>query len=328
MVRIAVVGCGGIGQAHLRAYTALPGVEIVACVDQDLEKAAAAAKAFGGLAVDSVKQIPAETNGVSVVTPPHLHFGLVRDLLRRRFHVFCEKPLTMDVGECQVLEAAAREVGCTLLVGFKMRFEPVFAKAREFIPEIGPLHSVSSVKQQPYTPHPGLNWIPAVGAMYELSVHEFDLIHWLTATRPVEVLHARLEHRFNWSREDAFALTVRYANGMIGQLQGMYATDSTFKYRDLTLTFMGEKGYIRIERPDRIVIHTDDVRVETADPGTVNAFEAELAHFCQVIRGDASTTMGASAGVLATALIEAGNAADDGQRPVRIGCDGSLGVAD
>ena len=328
MVRIAVVGCGGIGQAHLRAYSALPGVDIVACVDKDLEKASATAEAFGGLGVGSIEEIPGEVDGVSVVTPPHLHFRLVRDLLRRGFHLFCEKPLTMNVGECQELEKQAQQIERHLLVGFKMRFEPVFAKAREVLPEIGPLHSVASVKQQPYTPHPGLNWIPAVGAMYELSIHEFDLIHWLTETVPVEVLHARLEHRFNWSREDAFALTVRYANGMVGQLQGMYAAESTFKYRDVAITFMGEKGYVRIERPDRVVVHTDDIRVESADPEAVNAFQEELGHFCRVIRGEEETSMGATAGVMATALVEAANMADDTGRSVRIGGDGTLGVAD
>jgi len=318
MVNVAIVGCGGIGSAHLRAYSELPDVRVTACVDRDRQKAEAAAEPCGAIALSAVSELPDSVQGVSVVTPPDTHYAIVRQLLESGFNVFAEKPLTIQTAQAQELVDLSHAHGLALMVGFKMRHEPVFAEAKPLLAEIGRLRAVSSVKQQPYAPHPGHNWIPDVGAMYELSVHEFDLIHWLTDLEPREVLAAELIYRRSWPREDAFLLTVRYSSDVIGQLQGMYADDAKFLYRDLTLTFLGERGYLRIERPDRIVLHTDEFRTLSVDRTKVNAFAAELQHFCHVISGKEPNTMDGRYGLLTTALVEAANQAHRTKAPVRL----------
>lgn len=322
MVNVALVGCGGIGLAHLRAYAQLPCAKLVACVDRDLEKARAAAQMCGATALSDIADLPTSVQGVSLVTPPYTHYALVKELLNAGFHVFAEKPLTMDTDEAHELVDLSQQRALNLMVGFKMRFEPVFAEAKPLLAEIGELRSVSAVKQQPYHPHPGHNWIPDVGAMYELSVHEFDLIHWLTQLPPREVLSAQLLHRRGWPREDAFFLTVQYGSDVVGQLQGMYADDSKFLYRDLTLTFLGERGYLRIERPDRIVVHTDEYRTVAVDKSKANAFAEELGHFCRVINGEEPNTMDGRYGLWTTALVEAANRAFEQNAPATVPIDG------
>jgi len=304
MLKVAVVGCGGIGMTHARTLNEMEGVSIEACVDLDIDRAAKTAELCNGKALDSIDKIPKDIDGVTVATQPMAHYKITKSLLKKGFNVFCEKPLTMETETCKELEALAEKNNCILMVGFKMRYEPVFKKAKELLPQIGKLISLSSVKQQPYSAKPENNWFPKVGAMFELSVHDFDLIHWIADIKPEKVLYSKLSHRFGWEKEDAFYLTVQYTDGVIGQLQGMYALENSFMFRDFSATFLGEKGYLRIERPDRVILHTDDYSVHEVAPGEVNAFAEELKHFCNVIQGKEENTLTAESGINATFIAD------------------------
>lgn len=304
MLKIAVVGCGGIGLTHIRTLKEFEDVNVSHCVDLDMERARKGAELCDAIPLISIDEIPNDLEGVSIATQPVAHYKIAKDLLERGFNVFCEKPLTMGTETCRELDGLAKKNNCILMVGFKMRYEPVFKKAKELLPQIGKLFSVSSVKQQPYIARPENNWFPKVGAMFELSVHDFDLIHWIAGIRPEEVLYSKLSHRFGWEKEDGFNVTVRYSDGVTGMLQGMYALENKFMYRDFCATFMGEKGYLRIERPDRVVLHADEYTVHEVDPKGANAFAEELKHFCNVIQGEEENALTAEAGMDATFIAE------------------------
>lgn len=182
MFKVGVVGCGGIGMTHARTWNSLEGVQVSAVVDTNLEKAKAAAEACKCPCFSSVDELPEDLDAVSVVTPPASHFAIAKRLLERGFHVFCEKPLTMDVAEGELLEALAKRQKKELGVGFKMRFEPIFVEAKKHLPEIGTLRSIVTTKQQAFNPRPEGAWVKKVGAMYELSIHDFDLISFITVS--------------------------------------------------------------------------------------------------------------------------------------------------
>lgn len=306
MIPVSIIGCGGIGQAHVNAYKQISGVQIVACVDSDLGKAQRTASSYGAKACADINSVLSDVTAVSVTTPPMNHYEIAKFFLQRGIHVFCEKPLAMRVDHAQELVNIAREQKRVLMVGFKMRFEPIFIRAKERLPMIGELIAVSATKLQPFAGRP-CDWRPQVGAMYELSVHDFDLIHWITGRKPERVSAQYLGHRMGWPREDSFSITVGYSGGVVGQLSGVYAQQASFFYRDLTLTFLGEKGYLRIERPDRIVLHLDKFTVEDVPADGGNAFAAELTHFRNVINGTENNLLDGQFGLWATQIVEGAN---------------------
>lgn len=304
MFKVGIVGCGGIGMTHARVWNSLEGAQVSAVVDLNPEKAVAASEVCKCPYYSNVDELPQGLDAVSVVTPPAAHFAVTKRLLERGFHVFCEKPLTMDVAEGELLDTLAKQQKKELAVGFKMRFEPIFIEAKKYLPEIGTLRSVVSTKQQPFNPRPEGAWVKKVGAMYELSIHDFDLISFITGIYPEKVIGAKLRHSRGWEKEDSFAAVVEYQQGVTATLQGMYCEKCTFCYRDLTLTFLGENGYMRVERPDRIILHTSEFRVVEVPPAEVNAFALELEHFRQAVLGKAENTLRASDAVRMTWLIE------------------------
>ena len=307
MLNVGIIGCGGIGLAHARAYAKLNNVKLVAMIDFNLELAQKAADQFGAKAFRSIDECDIKLDLVSVVTPPSTHFKIVMDLMGRGIPVFCEKPITMNIEEAKLMVKKSEETGIPVGVGFKMRNEVVFAKAKELIGEVGKILSVSVVKNQPMSPNPSRAWIKETGCMYELSVHDYDLIHYIMDAYPVNV-EAKLGYRHGWNREDQAYLTVEYDNGAIGQLMSAYTTTASWTYQDIAITFVGENGYMRVERPNRIVLATDTQRVINVEPlDGEEPFRIELEGFVNSLIEKTEFRPNVHDGAVTTILVESAN---------------------
>ncbi len=122
-----LVGCGGMGRRHLRAYAALRGVgldrfEVVAVCDPRRDAAQQAAD----LAEELLGTRPAifsdhqdlvgsgEVAVLDVVTEPSVHHVIVPAALNTGLHVICEKPLGLTVRACRQMVAAAEASGSLL----------------------------------------------------------------------------------------------------------------------------------------------------------------------------------------------------------------------
>jgi predicted dehydrogenase len=122
-----LVGCGGMGRRHLRAYAALRGVgldrfEVAAVCDPRPEAAQEAAD----LAEELLGTRPAiysdyealigsgEVAALDVVTEPSAHHVIVPPALSAGVHVICEKPLGLTVRACRQMVAAAEASGSLL----------------------------------------------------------------------------------------------------------------------------------------------------------------------------------------------------------------------
>lgn len=307
MLNVGIIGCGGIGMTHARAYAKLENVKLAAMIDFNYALAQKAAEQFAAKAFRSIDECDVKLDLVSVVTPPSAHFKVVMDLLERGIPVFCEKPITMNIEEARQMAAKSEETGIPVGVGFKMRNEAVFAKAKELIGEVGKILAVSVVKNQPQSPNPAKAWVKDTGCMYELSVHDYDLVHYIMGAYPVSV-EARLGYRHGWNREDQAYLTVEYDNGAIGQLMSAYTTTASWTYQDIAITFVGENGYMRVERPNRIVLATDTQRVIDVEPlDGEEPFRIELAGFVDSLIRKTQFRPDVHDGAITTILVESAN---------------------
>ncbi|NCO38969.1 MAG: hypothetical protein COZ06_02850 [Armatimonadetes bacterium CG_4_10_14_3_um_filter_66_18] len=281
MLHTAVIGVGPIGTTHLRALLEIEAVRVDCVVDANLDLAETKGREFGVQPFAALEDLPDELDFVTIATPPAAHCALVHAALARGFHVFCEKPLTLTLAETTELDAMACDADLHLGVGFKMRYEPWFTKAREVTGEIGDIRQVVTTKVQAFN---GTPWIPATGAMQELSSHDFDLIHWIAGTRPMRMVNAHLSYQRGWEAEDGFALLVEYDNGMLGSLNGCYNDRLRWNGRDSTMRFIGSNGYLSIDRGERVVLHTDETQVFPFETGP-NTFRLELEAFARAVAG-------------------------------------------
>jgi predicted dehydrogenase len=135
-VRVAVIGSGGIGGTHLKAYADWPDLcEIVGIADVNFAAAEERAAAFGGRAFADYEQMLDEVrpDAVSVCTPPNLHLPVVQALAARNLAVLCEKPPARTLAETEAIVAAMAESKGILQFAFCHRFHCSVVQAQELI---------------------------------------------------------------------------------------------------------------------------------------------------------------------------------------------------
>lgn len=132
MIRVGLVGCGRMGEIHLRIVRDLKGVKIVGVADPNVTRAKALASGDKIDAVtdglESLLEL-AQPDTLHIVTPPATHASLTCMALRAGCHVFVEKPMALTAKEADVVVAAV-EPGRILTVGHNHLFDPVIREAR------------------------------------------------------------------------------------------------------------------------------------------------------------------------------------------------------
>lgn len=146
-VRVAVIGAGGIGATHLRAYAAWPErCELVGLADVDGNAAAAKAAAY---AIPAFTHVPTmldelRPDAVSICTPPKFHLPIAQEVARRGIACLCEKPPARTVAETEAMIVAFQEHGAPLQFAFCHRFHEPIRQVRALI-EAGTLGTVVQI---------------------------------------------------------------------------------------------------------------------------------------------------------------------------------------
>ncbi|HET7559070.1 MAG TPA: Gfo/Idh/MocA family oxidoreductase [Limnochordia bacterium] len=127
MLRIGLVGMGPKGHHYATALAAIEKYNKTACLaavaELDPARRAQAQQHYGCAVYSSHEAMLADAklDLVAVVTSSHLHARPALDALNAGCHVLCEKPLSMDPGECRAMIAAAQANRRKLWTGFEYR---------------------------------------------------------------------------------------------------------------------------------------------------------------------------------------------------------------
>jgi predicted dehydrogenase len=135
-LRVALVGCGQIADAHLECLGRIEGARIVAVCDRHVDLARQAAARFDvPHAFDSLGSMLSQTSPhvVHVTAPPHAHFALASQCLDAGAHVYVEKPFTSGLPEARALVAQAEALGLTVCLGEDQLFDPAWLQCRAMI---------------------------------------------------------------------------------------------------------------------------------------------------------------------------------------------------
>ncbi|MBI2191139.1 MAG: Gfo/Idh/MocA family oxidoreductase [Planctomycetes bacterium] len=146
-VQIAIVGCGGMGNRHLRGIQALErsglgNVELAGLVDPvraHAELAAAEAETHFGrrppiaASLEELHRLTPGVQAVDITTEPWLHHPLACEAFERGYHVMVEKPMGITVRACRLMVRAAERSGLILSVAENYRRDPLNRLARHLI---------------------------------------------------------------------------------------------------------------------------------------------------------------------------------------------------
>lgn len=294
-LRLGLVGCGNFGESHLQAFLALPAVEITAVFDTDRERAQRIAGAFGIARVcGSLEEICAlpDLAAIDVVTPEHLHLEPVRLALANGKHVFVEKPLATDLGECGQMIEAARLAERILMVGQILRFETKYAILKDEV-AAGRLGAPVSMHARRNRPKSLLPLYGRTHPALENSIHDIDLMLWYTG-RPVERVRGYSRRATGRQHPETFWGVIEFAGGAIGVVETIWLLPEAGVMLDDAFQFIGTAGMANLQlHPGALAIlredgyHVPDVSYDPRVGGMARgALRDELAYFCECVADD------------------------------------------
>ncbi|WP_210241947.1 inositol 2-dehydrogenase [Mesorhizobium sp. B2-4-12] len=190
MLRIAVLGCGRIGQMHAANVARHPRSKLAAVFDVNSEAAEKVAAAQGVKAAASAEEIFASdtVDAVLIATATPTHADYIEMAVAAGKAVLCEKPIDLSLAR---VEACAANIGDTKIpiqLGFNRRYDPGHSAARTAMlaGDIGELHQVIITSRDPALPPRA--YLEAAGGLFrDMTIHDFDLARFMLGEEPTEV---------------------------------------------------------------------------------------------------------------------------------------------
>lgn len=192
-LKIGIIGVGRLGYEHAcNLASRVPGSELVAICDGNLERAKQVAEELGVKAVYSdPKALCAdpEVEAVAIITNTASHVEMIKIAMDAGKHVFCEKPLADTVEKCKEAEQiVAAHPELVFMLGFMRRYDHSYRVAKQKMErgDIGDVILVRCYSQDPIAIIEGtLDYAPRSGGQFiDMSIHDIDLIRWLTGSEP------------------------------------------------------------------------------------------------------------------------------------------------
>jgi predicted dehydrogenase len=189
-IGIAIIGTGFGQKIHIPGFQNHHRTEVVAVYHRDLAKAKTIAKTHNiphaSASLAEILNIP-EVQGVSISTPPFLHYEMAKQVLEAKKHLLLEKPITLTYQEAEELYHLANQNQVIVTTDFEFRFVPAWQLLAEYLQQdyVGKkrLIKIDWIVTSRANPEREWNWYSSKnmggGALGSIASHSFDYINWL-----------------------------------------------------------------------------------------------------------------------------------------------------
>ena len=189
MFNIALLGAGRIGQVHAANIASHGATTLWSVVDPNQEFATRLATQYQARQQSLIEAMTdPNVHAVLIASATDTHADLIETFARAGKHVFCEKPVDLDIDRARQVVAIANDAGIKLMLGFNRRFDPNFAAARRAIDQgrIGAVEMVTITSRDPGAPDIGYA-ARSGGIFRDMTIHDLDMARFLLGEEPVAV---------------------------------------------------------------------------------------------------------------------------------------------
>ncbi len=199
-----------MGKHHVRIYSELPEVELVAVVDANADRAKEMADQYGGLATTSIADIVDKVDIASIAVPTVAHLETAAPFIKAGKPVLIEKPLAESVQMGRAIVELAEKHNTLVQVGHTERFNPVVRAMQrmDVKPKFIETHRIS-----PFTFRSA-----DIGVVMDMMIHDIDIVLSLTG-QPVISVDAVGVNVLS-SHEDIANARLGFADGCVANLTG------------------------------------------------------------------------------------------------------------
>jgi len=310
-----LIGCGDIAQRRVApALRDLPNCELVAVTRSRSNLAESFANQFGAKKWYTTWQdllADRDIDAVYIATPVHLHAAQTISAAEAGKHVLCEKPMAMNVKECNEMIAACRTNNVKLGVAYYRHFYPVVERIKTVINsgEIGKPVLVQICAFEWFDPEPNhpRYWLlkkelAGGGPMMDFGCHRVELL--VNVFGPVKHVTSIVSNVvFDREVEDTAVALIQFESGPCAVLSVTHAVSEP---RD-TLNVVGTHGSITIPVLNlggmRIKSRTGE-RAESHPPAT-NVHQPLIEDFVDAVLGGRELRVSGEIGRVVAGIEEA-----------------------
>jgi UDP-N-acetylglucosamine 3-dehydrogenase len=306
MVRVGLVGAGGIGRVHASCYARVPQSKLVAIADINrLAAEKVAQEHTGGEARihDSLFALlnNDEVDAVDICLPTYLHEWAVCAAAAAGKHILVEKPVSLLPEQAARMVAAVESAGAHAMVAQVIRFWSQYCIIKERL-EAGTLGRPLSANAARLgrAPSTGRKWfsdpILSGGALLDLHIHDLDWLYYLFGLPKTVYAVGHRSQRGGWDHvlstldygdmkatvEASFFMPDSFPFGMIFRLLG---TDGFAEYR-----YAGSQGDPRLTSMGMFAVYPNGGQPEFPEAPSSDPYLTEVRYFIECLdRGEAPT---------------------------------------
>jgi predicted dehydrogenase len=269
--RMALVGGGHgafIGRVHATAAVMDNRAELVAgCLSSNPDRAKASApdydirpeRAYTTITelVQKEKALPADkrVDFVSVATPNHTHYEIAKAAVEAGFNVMCDKPMTFDLAQAEMLAESVDQSGVVFAVTHNYTGYPLVRQAREMIlgGELGEINAIrsnyiqgwlrtrlekDSQKQASWRTDPTKSG--AAGCFGDIATHAYNLARYMAGLLPAEISCHLKTFEPGRQLDDYGTAVIRFQNGALGSVTASQISHG--RENDIFIEIDGTKG--------------------------------------------------------------------------------------
>ncbi|NLK07253.1 MAG: Gfo/Idh/MocA family oxidoreductase [Firmicutes bacterium] len=328
-MKVGIVGLGTMGTTHAAGYQSVAGAKLVAVADIQPNRSHAVAERYGVRSYATLAEMleAEDLDVVDVCLPTFLHRQAVEMAAAAGKHVFCEKPLALTPEDAKAMVDACRKAGVTLGVGHVVRFFPEYQKAKTVLAagEMGKIGTVYMYRGGGGFPTAWQDWYArhewSGGIVLDLMIHDLDFLLWTMGD--VERVFAKSTWRRDYGRMEHALVSLRFANGVIGNVEGTWLPLESFKTE---FEFAGTNGLLSHSSAHAVSFKSHQLQTPgeagpqgvtvPRSPVTRSPYSLELEHFIDCLHKGVEPIINGEAGLRAVTLVAAAQKSIETGKPV------------
>src|SRR5713226_4007392 len=331
LLKIGLIGAGNIGRMHAEHLTSrIPSAEIVMVADVFEESARQCAQRyaipFATQDYHALLDHP-DIEAVVICTSTDTHARIIEDAARAGKHIFCEKPIALDLASIDRALDAVERAGVKLQIGFNRRFDANYRRVRQAVEqgEIGQLHLLHLVSYDPDPPP--VTYIRVSGGIFlDMAIHDFDMARFLIGSEVDEIFAlggVMVDPAIDAAGDvDTATVLLKFTNGVIGTISN--SRQAPYGY-DQRLELLGSAGAISIGNnyPNAAILSDSrsvrrDLPLRFFVERYTESFVSEMAAFVEAVRHDTLVPVSGLDGRIPVVMALAAGQSLAEHRPVRL----------
>ncbi|HEX6482511.1 MAG TPA: inositol 2-dehydrogenase [Ktedonobacteraceae bacterium] len=252
-LKMGLIGAGRIGRLHAEHLTSrIPSADLLMVADPFEGAARSCAERYAipsyGRNYQAVLDHP-DIQAVVICSSTNTHAQIIEEAAQAGKHIFCEKPIALDLSSIDQALDAVKRSGVKLQIGFNRRFDTNFRRVRHAVEqgEIGQPLILHIVSRDPEPPP--IQYIRVSGGIFlDMAIHDFDMARYLIGSE-VEEVFAQANAISDPIIAEAgdvenAVVMLRFVNGVIGTISN--SRHAVYGY-DQRVELLGSAGAISTE---------------------------------------------------------------------------------